>query len=483
MLFNSLPFAIFFAIFFILYWTIFDRGYRLQNLFLLAGSYTFYAWWDWRLLFLLIGSSALNYFLGLQMEKTSLAKSKRIFLWIGLIQCLGGLVFFKYWNFFTESFIRASAAFSIQWNIHTLHLLLPLGISFYSFKIIAYLLDIKNGKIKPTHDWIVFFSYVAFFPCLISGPIDRPGTFIPQMERDRVFNEAHASDGLRQILWGLFKKIVIADNCALFTSAIFDHFKELPASSLLLGEFFFTIQIYADFSGYSDIAIGLGKLLGIKVTRNFNRPFFAQNIADFWRRWHISLTTWLTDYVFIPLSIALRDYGKGGLIGAILINYTLIGIWHGANWTFILFGFLNGCYYIPLIIRGTWNRKPKQPAKGVIPSLKTMARMVATFLLVMFTFTLFRAETLSQAFDYYRRLLSTSLFSLPPITEKIGSFATVLFIILMFWGEWRQRNKEHVLQIDSVQNLAFRACIYYSLIFAILFFSPAKFTDFIYLKF
>jgi alginate O-acetyltransferase complex protein AlgI len=483
MLFNSLPFVIFFTIFFILYWIVWDKNYKTQNLLLLAGSYAFYGWWDWRLLSLLIGNSALNYFLGLQIAQTTHEKSRKILLWMGLVPCLGGLVFFKYWNFFIESLVRATNAFSIHLDWHTLNLLLPLGISFYTFKIMAYLLDIYHGKIKASRDWVVFFTYVAFFPCIISGPIDRARSFIPQLEKKRVFDSGQASDGLRQILWGLFKKIVIADNCALFASEIFDHYKQLPASSLLLGEFFFTIQIYADFSGYSDMAIGIAKLLGMQVIRNFNAPFFAQNIADFWRRWHISLTTWLTDYVFTPLSIAFRDYGKWGLIGAVLINYTLIGIWHGANWTFILFGFLNGCYYIPLIWRGTWNKKLKTSGNDMGLSLKILTRTAATFLLVMFTFTLFRADSVSQAFDYYRRLFSLSLFSMPLITEKINTTATLVFIVLMFWGEWRQRNKEHVLQLDFIQHFAARALIYYSVLFAILFFSPAKFTDFIYLKF
>jgi alginate O-acetyltransferase complex protein AlgI len=483
MLFTSLPFVFFFIIFFHLYWFVFNKDLKLQNLLILTGSYIFYAWWDWRFLFLLIGSSILNYFLGLQLYKSKHEKYRNFLLWIGLLQGLGGLLFFKYFNFFIKSLISAFSLLGITIDIHTLNIILPLGISFYTFKTISYLLDIKKGKIEPTTDWIVFFSYISFFPCVISGPIDRPKTLIPQLEKKRVFDYAQASDGMRQILWGLFKKIVIADNCAIFTSAIFDHYKTLPASSLLFGAFLFTIQIYTDFSAYSDIAIGLSKLLGFKITRNFDSPFFAQNIADFWRRWHISLTTWLTDYVFTPLTIYFRDYGKAGLIIAILVNFTAIGIWHGANWTFVLFGFLHGCYYIPLILRGTINKKIKIADSQRFPSLKMLVNIAGTFILVMFTFIIFRSDSLSQAFDYYRRLFSPSIFTSLIVTEKVNTISTMVCIVIMFAAEWLQRGKQHVLQIDSIKRFPLRALIYYSLIMIILTFSASKNADFIYFKF
>jgi alginate O-acetyltransferase complex protein AlgI len=483
MLFNTLPFAAFFAFFFLLYWFVFNKNQKFQNMLILSGSYIFYAWWDWRFLFLLIGSSALNFLLGLAIGKTTKEKNRNILVWIGLFQCLGSLILFKYCNFFINSLLQVSAVFNMKWDIYTVNLLLPLGISFYTFRIIAYLLDIKKGSIQPTTDWVIFFSYVAFFPCIISGPIDRPKTWIPQLEKKRVFNNNQAVDGMRQILWGLFKKIVIADNCAGFTSAVFDHYRTLPASSLLFGAFLATIQIYADFSGYSDMAIGFSNLLGLSVTRNFNTPFFAQNIAEYWRRWHISLTSWLTDYVFTPLSIYFRDYGKTGLILAILINFTLIGIWHGANWTFVLFGFLNGCYYIPLISRGTINKKQKTGKPGSIPSLKSFANMAGTFMLVMFTLVLFRSATVTQAFQFYGRLFSRTLFSIPVITEKVNIAATLFFIVVLFATEWIQKNRQHALQIDFIEKFAWRALIYYSLVFFILFFSATKSTDFIYIKF
>jgi len=480
MLFTSLPFVLFFIIFFLLYWYVFSGNLKLQNVLILTGSYVFYAWWDWRFLFLLIGSSILNYILGIYIDKSKNEKQRGFLLWIGLIQGLGCLLFFKYFNFFIKSFISAFGVFNVKADIYTLNIILPLGISFYTFRTISYLLDLKSGKIKPATDWVVFFSYVAFFPSLLSGPIDRPKTLIPQLEKKRVFDYSQASDGMRQILWGLFKKIVIADNCALFNAEIFDHYKTLPASSLLFGAFLFTIQVYADFSGYSDMAIGLANLLGFKITRNFNYPFLAQNIADFWRRWHISLTSWLTDYVFMPLSVYFRDYGKSGLILAILINFTLIGAWHGANWTFVFFGFLNGCFYIPLVLRGTLNKKKKAGGQS---TLKAFANMAGMFILLMFTFLIFRADSLSQAFDYYSKLFSPSLFSGFVITEKLNTAITLLCIAIMLLAEWRQRDKQHALQIDAIKIFPVRALIYFGLIFVILSFSATKNADFIYFKF
>jgi len=478
MLFTSFTFVLFFILVFLLYWFIFNRTYKLQNAFILAASCVFYAWWDWRFLLLLIATSALSYFLGLGMDKSKTEKQRRLLLSIGLLQGLGCLAFFKYFNFLVSSFNSLFSVFNIRPDLPTLNIMFPLGISFYTFRTLSYLLDIKSGKIRAASDWVAFFSYVSFFPCLISGPIDRPKTLIPQLEKQRVFDYGMAADGMRQILWGLFKKIVIADNCASFTNEIVNHYTTLPASALLFGAFLFTIQVYADFSGYSDMAIGLSSLLGFRVTRNFNTPFFAQNIAEFWRRWHISLTSWLTDYVFTPLAIYFRNYGKLGLIFAITINFTLIGLWHGANWTFILFGFLNGCYFIPLILQGGVNKQKKNTG-----SLKVFISTLGTFALVMFTFILFRADSLQQALGYYRRLFSVSLFSGFAITEKVNTITTIAAIALMFWVEWQQRDKQHALQINLTGRPVLRALIYLGLIFFILSFSATKNRDFIYFNF
>lgn len=467
MLFLSLPFLVFFSVFFFLYWFVFerqgkgrsflfdwqgkgrsflfDRQAMTQNVLLLAGSYFFYAWWDWRFLLLLAGSSLLNYGLGLLMARTKEEGMQRLLVGIGLLQGLGCLLYFKYLNFF-----------------------LPLGISFYTFKTISYLLDIRSGKIKAERDWVVFFSYVAFFPCISSGPIDRPGLLIPQLKRQRVFDAGQATDGMRQILWGLFKKTVIADNAAVFSDDIFLHYRALPASALLYGVFLFTIRIYADFSSYSDMAIGMSRLLGFEISQNFRYPFFARNIAEFWRRWHITLTSWMTDYVFTPLSIYLRDFGRWGVLFACLVTFVAIGAWHGPRWTFVIFGLLHGLYFTPLILKGPAKRK-----RGPI-------RMLWTFLLVMFTFVIFKADSLAQAIDYYGRMLSPTLFSRFPIIEKVNTAAMLGGIAVMFMVEWVQQDKAHGLQIGGIRQPGIRALIYCTLIGTILTFGPTKNADFIY---
>ncbi len=450
MLFLSLPFLFFFPVFFLLYWYVFVGSLKAQNWLVLVGSYILYGWWDWRFLFLLIGSSLLNFGLGIWMDRTKRDGYQRLLVGIGLVQGLGCLLYFKYFNPF-----------------------LPLGISFYTFKTISYLLDIRRGKIEPERDWVVFFSYVAFFPCVLSGPIDRPGVLLPQLKTRRVFRTEQGVDGLRQILWGLFKKVVIADNCSLLTTDIFAHYATQPVSALVFGAFLYTIQIYADFSGYSDMAIGIGSLLGFRITRNFRYPFFSQNIAGFWRRWNITLTSWLTEYVYLPLSIYFRDYGQLGQIVAILINFALIGIWHGPKWTFLVFGILHGCYYIPLVLRGTLNKK------GGTGGIK----MVGTFLLVMLTYVVFRAEGLGEAIGYYRRILSGPIFTGFDVGDKTSLEVLLGSIVLMFGMEWWQRDREHPLQIDRVRPFALRILIYYLLLGLVLTFGPAKFTEFIYIRF
>ena len=483
MIFNSIPFAVFFSCFFILYWVIFKNNLKLQNLLVLAGSYFFYGWWDWRFLFLLIGSSLVNFYLGIYIAKTTNEKKRRLLLYLGMLQGLGGLLFFKYYNFFITSFADAFAAINIHLNVHTLQLILPLGISFYTFRTISYLLDIDKNKIKPCTDWVVFFSYVCFFPGLISGPIDKAKLLIPQLENKRVFDNSQMTDGLRQILWGLFKKIVVADNCADIANQIFDNYKNLPGSSLALGALFYTFQLYADFSGYSDMALGFARLLGFKITKNFNFPFFAQNIAEYWRRWHMSLTSWLTEYVFTPLSIKFRDYGKTGLALAIIINFTICGIWHGANWTYVLFGFLHGLYFIPLIIRGTMNKKTKKSKPTLFPSLGELKNIILTFILVLLTNIVFRADSLTQVFAFFKHIFSTSLFSYPLFTNRISALTALIFSIIMLSIEWLQRDKEHALQLDGIKIAPFfRWSIYYIIGIVILWFGGSQDT-FIYFQF
>jgi alginate O-acetyltransferase complex protein AlgI len=480
MVFNSIEFTVFFTVFFLLYWFVF-RELKLQNLFILAGSYFFYAWWDWRFLFLLIISTAFNYFLGIAISKAQNMKRKQLFLYLGLLQALGTLLYFKYFNFFIESFVSGFSAFDISLNIHTLKIILPLGISFYTFRTLSYVIDIYKNKTQPTHNWVVFFAYVAFFPSLISGPIDRASLLVPQLEKKREFKHENAIDGMRQILWGLFKKMVIADNCAIIANPIFERYHEFPASTLVLGAFFYTIQIYTDFSGYTDMAIGFARLLGFDITKNFNYPFFARNIADYWRRWHMSLTSWVTDYVFTPLSISFRDYGNWGLIMAIMLNLIIVGIWHGANWTFILYGVLHGFYFIPLIIKGTMNKRKKKTDKTTFADVKNI---VLTFLLVMFTNIVFRAKDVSAAFNYYVSFFSKSIIAKPVLlADAVVVITTVICIAIMFVTEWQQREKAYGLQISYTMKPVYRWSAYVILILGILCFSPAGSNQFIYFQF
>ena len=479
MLFNSLPFAAFFIIFFFLYWFVFNRKLKLQNLFLLIGSYVFYSWWDWRFLFLIIGNSLLNYLLGIYMDRIKNQKTKDLLMSIGTVAGIGSLIYYKYANFFIVSFVEAFSKFHIHLNIHTVNLVLPLGISFYTFRTLSYLFDINNGKMKPTSDWVAFFSFVAFFPCLLSGPIDRAKSLIPQLEKKREFTYDGAVDALRQILWGFFKKMVIADNLAPIANDIFEHYHRLPASTLVLGVFYSAIQLYTDFSGYSDMAIGIGRLLGFRVAKNFDYPFFAQSIPEFWRKWHISLTQWISDYVYTPLSLKFRDYGKLGVTMAIMINFTLIGMWHGASWRFVIFGMLNGVYLVPLILRGTINKNKKLDPNKPWPSFAEFRNMLQTFVLINISIILFKAESVSQAVEFFGRIFSKSIIHYPKNAQPFFILVITLFLII----EWGQRNKQHVLEGLNLQmSKPVRWALYSFLIMSIMVFTGHE-EPFIYFKF
>jgi alginate O-acetyltransferase complex protein AlgI len=483
MIFTSFAFILFFICFFLLYWFVFNKNLKLQNFLILTGSYFFYAWFDWRFLALLITSSFFSFFIGIYMVKTPIEKHRKILFSIGVIQALGVLIFFKYFNFFINSFIHAFSLFNISINIHILKIILPLGISFYTFRILSYLLDINKGKIAPNTDWILFFSYVAFFPSLISGPIDRSSNLIPQLERIRTFHYSMATDGLRQILWGLFKKTVVADNCAVVTNQVFSNYLSLPASSLLLGLFYFTIQLYADFSGYSDMAIGFARLLGFNITKNFDFPFFSQSLAEFWRKWHISLTSWLTDYIFTPLTIAFRDYGNYGLSMAILINFTAIGIWHGANWTYILFGLLHGCFLIIFLLRSYTSQKRINKVARNYGPFRKLINIITTFTLVMLSFILFRAESVGQAFHYFINLFSFSLFSIPP-SHKYNELIPLLLIFFMLTIEWFGRDKDYAIAtLGYTWPRPLRWLFYSSIIFVVAMFMQTGEMTFIYFHF
>ncbi|MDA3929058.1 MAG: hypothetical protein PF541_08865 [Prolixibacteraceae bacterium] len=487
MIFNSVTFVLFFGLFLLIYWLLGTRKLSWQNYILLGGSYLFYAWTDWRFLFLLIAISIFNFFLGIQLEKTTHETKRRLLLWLGLVQGIGGLFLFKYFNFFIASFNDAFSAIGFNVNLQTLKLIIPLGISYFTFKTLSYLFDVDKGKVEASKNWLVFFNYVSFFPTILSGPIDKGRTFIPQIETKRVFNNRLAVNGLKQFFWGLFKKMVIADNLALITDPIFENYAQLPSSSLLLGAFFFAIQLYADFSGYSDMAIGTGQLLGFRVTKNFESPFFAQNIAEFWRKWHMSLTSWFTEYVFTPLSISFRDFGKFGLILAILINFFIIGLWHGASWTFALFGLVHGILFIPLILTGKMNKKKRIAKEKLFPTFKEIANMLFTFTMVALSFVIFRVEKIKDAFHYFIGIFSSSSYESTLFEKRFlegEAYVTVFILLFLLVLEWKGRKDNYALENRGRKLPRYvRFLLYAFILFLIGMFAPTNETPFMYLKF
>lgn len=479
MVFNSIEFLIFFVIVFFLYHFILKEKTELQNALLLVASYVFYAWVNWKILPLLAVTTAVFYFIGIAVEKVNTDRRKQLLTMSGVVFGIGTLLYFKYFNFFVSSFQTLFESFGMKTNLHTFKILVPIGISFYTFRLLSYIIDIQRGKFTPTRDIVAFAAYVAFFPCILSGPIDRPATLIPQLKKRRIFDYSLAIDGMRQILWGLFKKVVIADNCAIYVNEVFGgNYQLQTGGTMLLAAALFSFQMYADFSGYTDMAIGVAKLLGLRVTKNFDFPFFSQNIAEYWRKWHISLTSWLTDYVFMPLNIRWRDSGKRGMIAAILITFLLIGLWHGDNWTFAFFGLYQGLLYIPLILSGVMFKKNKITTyKWGFPKPRVLLNILLTFCLVTAGNIIFRADSIGQAFEYLLGITKGGLFFIEPGWRQIVSF--IVFMIIV---EWVQRKKEHGLELSGIKSHAVKFAIYYALIAALFIFGE-KAETFIYFQF
>lgn len=478
MLFNSLNFAVFLPLVFIIYWFVVNKSLRAQNILLLLSSYFFYACWDWRFLFLLVFSTALDYFSGIKIFESSNQNMRKFWFWLSISINLGFLGVFKYYNFFVKSFVEGVANFGLNVNPLTLDLLLPVGISFYTFHGLSYVIDIYKGRISAEKNIVDYSLFVSFFPLLVAGPIERATHLLPQIKKKRVFDYEKAVDGLRQILWGLFKKIVIADQCAQYADTIFNNSSEQSGSTLLLGALFFSFQIYGDFSGYSDIAIGTARLLGIDLLKNFAFPYFSRNIAEFWRRWHISLSTWFRDYLYIPL---------GGSKGSVWIKirntfiiFLVSGFWHGANWTFIVWGFLNALYIMPSIVLNTNRKNLDVVAQGkYLPGIKDVFQIVLTFSLTVLAWIFFRANNLEHAISYISQIFSSSLFSMPTITPVVLLVVILLFILI----EWQGREQEFALAKLSVKwKSPFRYVFYYIIIVAIFIFSGEK-QQFIYFQF
>ena len=482
MLFNSISFAIFLPVVFFLYWFVVKR-LQYQNMMLLVASYFFYACWDWRFLFLLMFSTLLDYFTGIMMSKTTLKSNRRFWFWLSVCVNLGFLGIFKYYNFFIGSFTELLSQFGLTVHPATIKVILPVGISFYTFHGLSYVIDIYKNKIKCERNFVDYAVFVSFFPLLVAGPIERATHLLPQIKQKRNFNYADAVNGLRQILWGLFKKIVIADNCAEYANLIFNNSSEHSGSTLVLGAIFFAVQIYGDFSGYSDIALGSAKLLGITLLRNFAFPYFSRDIAEFWRRWHISLTTWFRDYLYIPLGGSREGMAKA--IRNTFIIFLVSGFWHGANWTFIVWGAIHACYFLPLLLSKNNRKNIEIVAKGkLFPSFREFIQILTTFILTVFAWIFFRAENLTHAFHYLTAIFDKTLFSIPPILS-IKMCIVFLLVTAFFLIEWMNREKEFALQQVEVPNkksIVLRWSLYIAIIVCIICLGGST-QNFIYFQF
>ncbi len=482
MLFNSLEFAVFLPIIFLLYWFIAPKRAKFQNILILISSYVFYGWWDWRFLFLILFSSILDYAIGLQLQKRTIERQRKQLLWLSILVNIGILALFKYYDFFAQNFVEAFTFFGKSISLSSLDIILPVGISFYTFQSLSYSIDVYRRKLEPTKDWLSFLCYVSFFPQLVAGPIERAKSLLPQFYKLRRFNYNQASDGMRQMLWGFFKKMVVADNCARYVTLIFDGADDLSGSTLLLGAVLFSFQIYGDFSGYSDIAIGSAKLFGFNFKQNFAVPYFSRNIAEFWRRWHISLSTWFRDYLYIPLGGSKGS--KIHVLRNIFVIFIVSGFWHGANWTFIFWGFLHALFFVPLFLFKANRKYLNVVSQGrLLPKPKELVSILYTFTLVTFAWVFFRAESLTAAFAYFKTIFSPSLISKPAFIFESKMVISLFFIAVLLGLDWIGRENNHTLEhINKWFSRPIRYTFYYLLVMVIFLFGVREQT-FIYFQF
>ena len=480
MLFNSIDFAIFLPIVFILYWFVLNKNVKHQNFLIFIVSYIFYGWWDWRFLSLILFSTVVDYGIGILLLKERKKNKRTFFLYISILVNLGFLGFFKYYNFFLENFVQAFSFLGGQIQPNTLNIILPVGISFYTFQTLSYTIDVYRKKLEPTRDFVAFGSFVSFFPQLVAGPIERATNLLPQFFQLRKFSYLQAVDGIRQMLWGLFKKVVIADNAAELANLYFNDSGRYSGSELALGALFFTFQIYGDFSGYSDIAIGVSRLFGFNLKRNFAFPYFSRDIAEFWRRWHISLSNWFRDYLYVPL---------GGSRGSTwmkvrntFIIFLVSGFWHGANWTFVAWGALNAIYFLPLLLLNKNRSNIGMVAEDSdLPSFKEFCSILLTFTLTLIAWVFFRAENISHAISYLSEIFSYSIFTIPVISSKMG--LTLVLIIFFVIIEWFGRTDEYAIEkLWFTKSRYIRLTLYYVLITMIFLFAGSN-QQFIYFQF
>ena len=481
MLFNSFTFMIFLPVVFLLYWFVFKR-LRWQNLLILVASYTFYGWWDWRFLILIVITSLSSFSSGLLIKhfEGQRGRQKAVSA-ANIVLNLGILAAFKYFNFFIDSLgsLLSLAGITIDWP--TANIILPVGISFYTFQALSYSIDVYARRIEPTRDIVAFFSFISFFPQLVAGPIERATNLLPQMLKERNFDYCKAVDGMRQMLWGFFKKLIIADGCAEVVNNVWDKLDTTPGLSLFVCSLLFTFQIYADFSGYSDIAIGCAKLFGIRLTTNFRVPYFSRNVREFWRRWHITLMGWFTQYVYFPLG-GSRCSRARTILNTIIV-FALSGLWHGADWTFVLWGLYHAILFIPLILLNSRSHKDTVAHGRLLPSVGEFASMLVTFLLVNFGWILFRAPDFAGFCDFTARLFSSSLFNWHGLNMRMATM--LMWCAGLLLVEWFQREREHVLQLDGYRlfSLQWTRLALYAVIVFLIFYFAGQVQTFIYFQF
>ncbi len=482
MLFNSFDFAVFLPVVFCVYWFFLNKNIQIQNGFVVFASYIFYGWWDWRFLTLIIFSTVIDYFVGRGFLYFSSISKRRFLLYLSVIVNLGLLGFFKYHNFFLENFIEAFRVFGLHFKNSGLSIVLPVGISFYTFQTLSYTIDCYKKKITPTKNFLAFSAFVCFFPQLVAGPIERAKNLLPQFYKKRIFNYSQSVNGLRQILWGFFKKIVIADNCAVFVNVIFNNPSEMSGSTLLCGALLFSFQIYGDFSGYSDIAIGVSRLFGFSLKQNFAFPYFSRDIAEFWRRWHISLSGWFKDYLYVPLGGS--RVCKIKKIRNTFVIFLVSGFWHGANWTFIVWGAINAIFFLPLLLVNINRKNLDVVAKNkILPNIKDFFSVLSTFLLISLAWIFFRAKSLSDAFTYISGVFSKSLFSLPDLNGDI-SVLSILFILFFFLLiEWFGRSNQYGIEKTFIRHGRVSRWLFYYALLICLFIFSGKEQEFIYFQF
>lgn len=478
MLFNSLDFAVFLPIVFVLYWFVAKQKLKLQNLLLVVASYVFYGWWDWRFLLLIVFSSGVDFLVSYLLRSETNSTKRKLLLYTSITVNIGLLGFFKYFNFFVDNFTKAFSFFGNDISVNTLNIILPVGISFYTFQTLSYTIDVYNKKLEPTKDVVSFFAFVSFFPQLVAGPIERATNLLPQFYEKRNFDYNQAVNGVRQIVWGLFKKLVIADNCAIYANLIFNNSDDYLGSTLVLGAVFFAFQIYGDFSGYSDIAIGTSRLFGFDLLQNFAFPYFSRDIAEFWRRWHISLSTWFRDYVYIPLGGSKTS--KWLTIRNVFIIFLVSGLWHGANWTFIVWGLLNAIYFLPLLLaKRNRNNLETVATHTVLPNLKEAFSMLVTFSITVFAWIFFRADSIKHAFHYIERIFSKSILKFPEIRPSDIMLLIVFFMII----EWFGRFQKFAIETMFLTQSRWLRWSFYMVLIACMFIFNNKEQEFIYFQF